>query len=70
VSLLLPSALGFRRASLTELPHHVGMWSQPELSTALRQRMPCSLEHQKVQSRLPRIIAGVRLALAGLSALA
>lgn len=53
-----------------ELPHHVGMWSQPELSTALKQITPYSLEHEKAQSRLPRIIAGLRLALAGLSALA
>lgn len=37
---LLPSALGFRKTSLMELPRYVGMWSQPELSTALEQITP------------------------------
>lgn len=37
---LLLSTLDFRRASLVEPQHSVGMWSQPELSTALKQITP------------------------------
>lgn len=60
---LLPRTVGVRKASLAELPLH----AEPGRA---EHKTPLSTEHQNAQSRFPRISAGLRLALAGLSALA
>lgn len=67
---LLPSTVGFKKGLVNGVAASCGHVEPARAERCAQANNPHSPEHEKVQSRLPRIIAGLRLALAGLSALA